>query len=143
MKNNLFWLGCATAIVGSIAGQIISDNIFTDGHVVTEDKQGLEVRPTEGAVKYKVTAYCPCEKCCGRWSDGFFADNTSAVGLAVAAPERFKFGTMIDIPGYGLVPVRDRGGAIQGDRLDVFFLTHQEALNWGVKILECKIGETK
>jgi Uncharacterized protein conserved in bacteria len=27
--------------------------------------------------------------------------------------------------------VEDRGGAIQGNRIDVFFPTHQEALNFG------------
>jgi len=55
--------------------------------------------------------------------------------MFVAAPKGFEFGTMLDIPGYGTVPVLDRGGAIKGNRLDVFFATHQEALNWGVKIL--------
>ena len=29
--------------------------------------------------------------------------------------------------------VEDRGGAIKDNRLDRFFNTHQEALNWGVK----------
>jgi len=90
---------------------------------------------------FNVSAYCPCERCCGDWADGFFADGTKAVGRAVAAPKSFKFGTMIDIPGYGKVPVRDRGGAIQGDKLDVFFPTHQEALNWGRQYLECEVIE--
>ncbi|RLF48212.1 MAG: peptidoglycan-binding protein, partial [Thermoplasmata archaeon] len=49
------------------------------------------------------------------------------------------FGTMIEIPGYGTVPVLDRGGAIKGDRLDVFFPTEKQALQWGVKYLDVKI----
>ncbi|MGN6724584.1 MAG: 3D domain-containing protein, partial [Tepidisphaeraceae bacterium] len=29
------------------------------------------------------------------------------------------------------VPVLDRGGAIKGYHLDVFFPSHQQALDWG------------
>ena len=46
------------------------------------------------------------------------------------------------IPGYKnsqTVEVLDRGGAIRGNRLDVFFNSHQEALEWGVRHLDVKI----
>jgi 3D (Asp-Asp-Asp) domain-containing protein len=48
---------------------------------------------------------------------------------------------MIDIPDYGLAEVKDRGGAIKGTKLDVYFDTHQEALNWGKPDLMVKIYE--
>lgn len=83
-------------------------------------------------MEFKVTAYCPCKKCCGEWSDGFYADGTKVGGLVVAADRSIPLGTIMDIPGYGTAVVRDRGGAIKGARLDVYFDTHQEALNWGV-----------
>ena len=38
--------------------------------------------------------------------------------------------------------VEDRGGAIQGNRIDIYFNTHEEALQWGVKYLEVfKVNE--
>lgn len=88
-----------------------------------------------------VTAYCPCKKCCGRYADGVTASGYIIQPGAsfVAANENIPFGTMLDIPGYGVVPVRDRGGAIKGNRLDVFFPTHAEALEWGWQKLEVKI----
>ncbi|MHC4335526.1 MAG: 3D domain-containing protein [Planctomycetota bacterium] len=46
------------------------------------------------------------------------------------------------VPGYSSsqpVKVLDRGGAIRGERLDVFFHTHQEALNWGVQYLQVRV----
>jgi len=49
----------------------------------------------------------------------------------VAAPPFIPFGTLLAIDGYagGLpVPVLDRGGAIKGKRLDVFFNNHNDAL---------------
>lgn len=87
---------------------------------------------------YEVYAYCPCERCCGKWADGITASGHEIQpgDKFAAAPPEFPFGAILDIPGYGKVPVRDRGGAIKGNRLDVFFPTHQAALEWGVKDLE-------
>jgi len=98
---------------------------------------------------FEVTAYCPCEKCCGRWADGYTASGkpvSANNGLFVAADKRIPFGTMVAIPGYAEgkpVPVLDRGGAIKGNRLDVFFPTHQAALNWDRKTLTVEIKRCK
>jgi integrase len=46
------------------------------------------------------------------------------------------------IPGYSEnIPVKvlDRGGAVRDYHLDVFFGTHKEALEWGVRNLDVKI----
>ncbi len=88
---------------------------------------------------WRVTAYCPCKKCCGRFSDGITASGKPAKGKIVAAPEGIPFGTWINIPGYGWAEVLDRGGSIKGRRLDVLFPTHQEALVWGVQYLEIEV----
>ena len=93
---------------------------------------------TEIGQIYHISAYCPCERCCGDFADGITASGANAEGKLIAAPKEIPFGTWIDIPNYGYAEVLDRGGAIKGRRLDVFFPTHQEALNWGVKYLRIK-----
>ena len=95
-------------------------------------------------VKMRVTAYCPCPKCCGKYSDGVTANGhvISQGDRFVAADRRFAFDTEMVIPGYNnskTVKVYDRGGAIKGNRLDVFFNTHAEALQWGIQYLDVKI----
>lgn len=95
-------------------------------------------------VRMRVTAYCPCPICCGQYSDGMTACGhvIKAGDTFVAADKRYAFGTEMMVPGYSsgqIVKVFDRGGAIRGDRIDVFFPTHQEALEWGVKHLDVKI----
>ena len=88
-------------------------------------------------VMMEVTAYCPCTKCCGPEAQGLTASGKPVSyndGRFVAADRKFSFGTKLSIPGYGdgrAVEVIDRGGAIKGERLDVFFPTHAEALKWG------------
>jgi len=92
----------------------------------------------------RVTAYCPCPKCCGRFSDGITAcGHKIADGDRFAASDKkFSIHTELIIPGYNNnrpVEVLDRGGAITGERLDVFFNTHDEALEWGVQYLDVKV----
>ena len=90
----------------------------------------------------EVTAYCPCVKCCGRGAHGVTASGariTQNGGQFVAADTSvLPFGTKLVIPGYGSGPVEvlDRGGAIKGNRLDVFFPTHEQAKAFGRRWVE-------
>nr|MBL0732678.1 3D domain-containing protein [Desulfobacterales bacterium] len=58
----------------------------------------------------------------------------------IAADTRFyPFGTRFYIPEYGYGRVEDRGSAIKGQkRLDLYFKSHQKALNWGRKRLDVR-----
>lgn len=87
---------------------------------------------------YKVTAYCPCVICCGK-TDGITASGTQATAnRTIAAPKTFAFGTQVVINGITYT-VEDRGGAIQGNRIDIYMDTHQQALQWGVRYLEVEV----
>ncbi len=99
------------------------------------DQAGLRLSPE----LYRVTAYCPCELCCGAEADGITASGLSIDangGRFAAADPAVPFGTVWMIPGYGTVPVLDRGEAVRGNHLDVFFPTHAEAMTWGVQWLD-------
>lgn len=109
----------------------------------TIKSQKQEIKPAEETYKselvslgiYKITAYCACEKCCGK-TNGITASGTKVqAGRTIAAPKNFPFGTKLVINGHTYT-VEDRGGAIQGNRIDIYFDTHEEALQWGVKYLE-------
>ena len=89
---------------------------------------------------YKVTAYCPCSKCCGKYASGYTAAGTKATaGRTVAASSKFAFGTKLNINGK-VYTVEDRGGAIKGNRIDIFVSSHAEALKWGVKYLPVSVA---
>lgn len=98
------------------------------------------------AGEYIVTAYCPCVKCCGAWSADHptrigtdyiqktASGTTPTAGRTIAADTSvLPFGTSVVIDGHEFV-VEDRGSAIEGNRIDIFFKTHEEALNWGKQI---------
>ncbi len=128
-----------TLAVGITAGAIIQASIQaqplpTPAPEVVRTVMDLPATSTE---TWNVSAYCACEKCCGEYSKGLHYRQTAngyrikPGDKLVAAPPNIPFGTWIDIPGYGKVQVKDRGGAIKGNRLDVYFSTHSEALRWG------------
>jgi len=87
---------------------------------------------------YKVTAYCACISCCGK-TDGITASGTQATANhTIAAPSTFAFGTKVVINGTTYT-VEDRGGAIQGNRIDIYMNSHSEALAWGVRYLDVEV----
>ncbi len=80
-----------------------------------------------------ITAYCPCPICCGEYSNmdnPTTASGAPAVeGVTCAAPSNFEFGTELIVDGHTYT-VQDRGGAINGNHLDIYFSNHQAALNF-------------
>lgn len=87
---------------------------------------------------YKVTAYCACMKCCGK-TNGITASGVKATANhTIAAPRTFAFGTKVVIDGVTYT-VEDRGGAIQGNRIDIYMNSHSEALKWGVRYVEIEV----
>ncbi len=69
------------------------------------------------------------------------ASGSEAQPGTIAADTRFyPFGTVMDVPGYGMGRVEDTGGDIKGPaRIDLFFKTHEQALQWGRKRLSVHI----
>jgi 3D (Asp-Asp-Asp) domain-containing protein len=94
-------------------------------------------------LNWRVTAYCPCQLCCGARAVGITASGTRADHPLAAGPASIPFGTLLSIPGYGRVHCEDRGGAIRGRRLDLLFPTHAEALAWGVRQLRIERMEKR
>lgn len=97
-------------------------------------------------VRMRVTAYCPCAKCCGNFSDGITACNHQIRpgDMFVAADKSFRFRTDMIVPGYNRnqpVQVLDRGRLIKGNRLDVFFSSHSVAKKWGTRNLDVMVRE--
>jgi len=123
------------------------------------------IRPPRGAppevIAFEVTGYCNCGICCG-WERSWFglgppvfssgpnkgerkrvgitASGAKARWGTVAADTSFlPFGTVIHVPGYGYGKVEDRGGAIKGNKLDLWFPSHAEAREWGRRTIRVRV----
>lgn len=100
----------------------------------------------DGLTLYTVTAYCSCADCCGKMpTDDLFC--ITASGYDVRSKEKdivaadinvLPFGTKVRLwtqegEVYGEYSVEDTGGAIEGNELDIYYPTHEEALEFGVQ----------
>ena len=99
--------------------------------VVVEEKKPDRVLVSLG--KYRISAYCPCEKCCLK-SDGITASGTQATAGRTAAMNGVPFGTKIVIDGHEYT-VEDRGGGLGSKIIDIYFDNHDEALNSGLWVM--------
>lgn len=123
------------------------------------------ITPPAGApsrvVLMEVTGYCNCGQCCS-WRRTWFGLGAPVVssgankgapkrvgvtasgvrardGTVAADVTRYPFGTVVYVPGYGYGRVEDTGGAIKGDKLDLWFDRHAAAEEWGRRKVYVKI----
>jgi len=97
---------------------------------------------------FRLSAYCPCVKCCEIWS----AEHPSRVGTDYVQktksgtiptagrtigvdPEVIPLGTTVLINGIEYV-AEDIGGGVNGNHIDIFFDTHEEACAFGIQEAE-------
>jgi 3D (Asp-Asp-Asp) domain-containing protein len=113
-----------------------------------EETLVLPPAPAFRILRMEVTAYCACTKCCGPNAQGITASGKLVSyndGKFVAADTRLlPFGTKLQVPGYAggeTIEVIDRGGAIKGNKLDLYFETHQAALEWGRQWVDVVVFE--
>ena len=95
---------------------------------------------TSGTQVYKITAYCSCAKCCGKATGRTAMGTKATAGRTVAASGKFAFGTKLNINGH-VYTVEDRGGAINGKKIDIYVNSHAEALAWGVRYLPVSVAQ--
>lgn len=130
-----------------VANEIIPNEIATIEYS-TEEAPVVEVETvtevettTEEETTYReylgafvITAYCPCSKCCGEWADGITSTGTVATeGRTIAVdPSVIPYGSVVEINGVSYI-AEDCGGAIKKNRIDIYFNSHDDALEWGVQ----------
>lgn len=57
----------------------------------------------------------------------------------IACPPNFPFGTKIKIDGYGTYTCEDRGGAIKGNKIDIYMQTKAQAFQFGRRNLIAEV----
>lgn len=105
--------------------------------------------PLPGQNKYNTGSYESEIRLNGSGVNG--ADGTPVYPGMIAAPSTYSFGTKMNIPGFGIGTVHDRGGAIvkagergyAHDRLDIWMgygdKGLERALNWGKRTVEVTV----
>ena len=85
----------------------------------------------------KCTAYCPCVSCSDNYGRQTHSGKTAEAGRTIAVdPSVIDIGSKVKI-GNHIFVAEDVGSAVVGDTIDIFFDSHQEVEEWGVRYIEC------
>lgn len=99
-----------------------------------ENTDTEETVPGESLGVFNTTAYCHCPRCSGNgltYSGSVPTPNhTLSADLSV-----FPLGTKLYIDGT-IYTVEDKGSGVNGNELDIYFSSHEEALQYGRKNVE-------
>lgn len=86
---------------------------------------------------FRISHYCNCRRCCGKWAYGkTYSGTYPEEGRTIATDKKLiPMGTKVVIDGITYT-AEDTGSGIYGNRIDVYCESHQDALNRGIKYRE-------
>lgn len=83
------------------------------------------------------TAYC--EGCSGTTKIGIDLRANPDQKVIAVDPNVIPLGSRVWVEGYGEAIAGDTGGAIKGNKIDVFIPSYDDAIQWGVKKVKIKV----
>lgn len=86
------------------------------------------------------TAYTAnCAGCSGITATGFNLKSNPNAKVIAVDPSVIPLGSKVYVEGYGYAIASDTGGAIKGNKIDVFFSSQSRAESWGRKSVKIRI----
>lgn len=121
----------------------VSDARVTATPVVVETKKEIEEPPAAEDSKEMVvtaTAYTAyCTGCSGTTAYGIDLRANPNQKVIAVDPRVIPLGTKVWVEGYGEAIAGDTGGAIKGNKIDVFIPTKESAMAWGRKTVKIRV----
>ncbi|WP_270182914.1 G5 and 3D domain-containing protein [Alkalihalobacillus sp. CinArs1] len=107
----------------------------------TKKKSTSSSKPSSGKVLYvSSTAYTAnCSGCSGITATGFNLKSNPGAKVIAVDPSVIPLGSKVHVEGYGTAIAADTGGAIKGNKIDVFFSSKSAAYAWGRKSVKITI----
>ena len=114
---------------------------MADGSQEAPSSKITETEPEETAVPgrsygtFKISAYCGCEACSGGHLYTYSGAVPKEDHTISADLDQFPLGTKLLIDGI-IYTVEDKGSGVVENHLDIYFDTHEEALDYGLQKVE-------
>ncbi len=109
--------------------------------MVAQVSRGNNTVAANGKEMYvEATAYTAyCNGCSGKTATGINLRSNPDVKVIAVDPRIIPLGTKVWVEGYGYAVAGDVGGAIKGDKIDVFMPTKEQAFRFGRKKVKIRI----
>lgn len=113
-----------------------SDGDYVNAGPGAVKKQAEPEKPKETSLgTFKITGYCSCERCSGGHGLTYSGTVPTPNHTVSADLSRFPLGTKLKTGGI-VYTVEDMGSSVNGNILDIFYSTHEEALAKGTYTAE-------
>lgn len=111
---------------------------FSRGESKVFYTQKIRMRATCYTASFADTGKAPGSPGFGRTATGTYARrNPEGYSTVAVDPDVIPLGTKLYIPGYGYAIAEDTGGAIKGNKIDLYFdATSREYRTWGVRYVD-------
>ncbi|CAM4002659.1 LysM peptidoglycan-binding domain-containing protein [Mesobacillus thioparans] len=106
------------------------------------EKKTTETKPSAATnqITVEATAYTAnCAGCSGITKTGVNLKTNPNAKVIAVDPSVIPLGSKVYVEGYGYATAEDTGGAIKGNRIDVFIPTQDGAVDWGRKQVKVTI----
>ena len=89
----------------------------------------------------EATAYTDDVESQGKWVGQTASGMKPQVGVVAVDPKVIPLGTKLYVEGYGECVAGDTGGAIKGNKIDLFMDTREECIEFGRQVVRVRIVE--
>lgn len=106
----------------------------------SENDAGNEGEDVAKEITVSATAYTAnCEGCSGTTATGVDLKANPDKKVIAVDPNVIPLGSKVYVEGYGYATAEDTGGAIKGNRIDVFIPSEDAAASWGNREVNVKV----
>lgn len=112
-------------------GEVLNNSVKTKQGVFKISKK-IAMKSTAYTAGFKSTGKTPSDSGYGVTASG----QRAKVGVVAVDTNIIPFGTKLYIEGYGVAVAGDTGGAIKGNKVDVFLNDYNDAVKYGVRYVD-------
>ena len=109
----------------------LNQDILEKDKIIKESESRIKELEKVKIISMEATAYTDDIASQGKWVGQTATGMKPQVGVVAVDPKVIPLGTKLYVEGYGEAIAGDTGGAIKGNRIDLFMATRSECLEFG------------
>ncbi|TLS34933.1 peptidoglycan-binding protein [Pseudalkalibacillus caeni] len=126
----------------TVSAEPKAKTVSTTTNSTSTEKQTVSRSSAESGKEFNVeaTAYTAnCTGCSGITATGINLKSNPDAKVIAVDPDVIPLGSKVYVEGYGYAIAGDTGGAINGNRIDIFIPNKQDALDFGRRTVKVKV----
>ena len=109
----------------------LNQDILEKDKIIKESESRIKELEKVKIISMEATAYTDDIASQGKWIGQTATGMKPQVGVVAVDPKIIPLGTKLYVEGYGEAIAGDTGGAIKGNRIDLFMATRGQAMKYG------------